>query len=111
MEGLSSQPPTEPGSSCDIYSSAPILYEDDVQSLEYEGAPEPIPSHAGFPLPPTILSSSKGKAAALGYYDYDDLDVEPDPQPSAPPFEADNPILPMPRHQVMHSLIRLPLQR
>jgi len=94
MEDLSSQPPTEPGSSCDIHGSAPVLYEDDVQPLEYEGAPEPVQSHVGFPPPPTILSSSKGKAAALGYYDYDDLDVEPDLQPSAPPFEVEDPIAP-----------------
>lgn len=93
MEVLSSQPPTEPGSSCDVYGSAPVLYEDDVESLEYEDGSELFPS-PGFPLPPTSLSSSKGKAAALEYYDYDDLNVEPDLQPSAPPFEADNPIVP-----------------
>ena len=93
MEVLSSQPPMEPGSS-DVCGSAPVLYEDDVRSLEYEDAPELGPSLVGFPLPPTALSSSKGKAAALEYYDYDDLNVEPDLQPSAPPFEAENPILP-----------------
>ena len=94
MEVMSSSPPTEPGSSCDVHGSAPVLYEDDVQSLEYGDAPELAPSSTGFPLPPTVLSSSKGKAAALEYYDYDDLNVEPDPQPSAPPFEADDPIMP-----------------
>ena len=83
----------ETGSS-DVYGSAPVLYEDDIQSLEYAGGPELVPSSTGFPLPPTVLSSSKGKAAALEYYDYDDLNVEPDLQPSAPPFEAENPILP-----------------
>ncbi|KAF9654112.1 hypothetical protein BDM02DRAFT_54614 [Thelephora ganbajun] len=93
MEVLSSQPPTEPGSS-DVCGSAPVLYEDDVQSLEYEDAPELAPSSVGFPLPPTVLSSSKGKAAALEYYDYDDLGVEPDLRPSAPPFEAETPFLP-----------------
>jgi len=93
MEVLSSQPPTEPGSSCDVHGSAPVLYEDDVESLEYEDPSEIVPS-PGFPLPPTSLSSSKGKAAALEYYDYDDLNVEPDLQPSAPPFEADDPIVP-----------------
>jgi len=41
-----------------------------------------------------MFSSSKGKAAALECYDYDDLDVEPDHQPSAPPFEAENPTVP-----------------
>jgi len=41
-----------------------------------------------------VLPSSKGKAAALEYYDYDDLSVEPDHQPSAPPFEAENPLVP-----------------
>ena len=93
MEALSSRPPTE--SECsDAHSSAPVLYEDDVQSLEYEGAPELGSSPVGFPRPPAAPSSSKGKAAALEYYDYDDLNVEPDPQPSAPPFEAENPILP-----------------
>jgi len=93
MEVLSSQPPTEPGSSCDVHGSAPVLYEDDVESLEYEGGSNPVTA-PGFPLPPTSLSSSKGKAAALEYYDYDDLSVEPDLQPSAPPFEAENPIVP-----------------
>lgn len=93
MEALSSQPPTEPESSY-AYSSAPVLYEDDVRSLEYEDAPELGPSPVGFPMPPIAPSSSKGKAAALEYYDYDDLTVEPDPQPSAPPFEADDPMLP-----------------
>jgi len=83
----------EPGSS-DVNGSAPVLYEDDVQSLEYENAPELVPSPVGFPLPPAAVSSSKGKAAALEYYDYDDLNVEPDLQPSAPPFEAEDPILP-----------------
>jgi len=83
----------EPGSS-DVNGSAPVLYEDDVQSLEYEGAPGLVPSPVGFPLPPTAFSSSKGKAAALEYYDYDDLNVEPDLQPSAPPFEAEDPTLP-----------------
>lgn len=94
MEVLSSRPPTEPGSSCDVHGSAPVLYEDDVQSLEYAEVPELAPSSVGFPLPPTALPSSKGKAAALEYYDYDDLDVDPDPQPSAPPFEAEDPIMP-----------------
>lgn len=100
MEVLSSQPPTEPGSS-DVHGSAPVLYEDDVRSLEYEDAPELDPSPAGFPLPPEMVSSSKGKAAALEYYDYDDFNVEPDPRPSAPPFEAENPILPSapPQHE------------
>ena len=93
MEVLGSQPPTGPGSS-EFYSSAPVLYEDDVQSLEYEDAPELGPSPVGFPPLPETLSSSKGKAAALEYYDYDDLNVEPDLQPSAPPFEAENPTLP-----------------
>jgi len=93
MEVLSSQPPTEPGSSCDVHGSAPDLYEDDVETLEYEDGSELVPSH-GFPLPPTSLPSSKGKAAALEYYDYDDLNVEPDLLPSAPPFEAKNPIVP-----------------
>ena len=94
MEVLSSHPPTEPESSCDVYGSAPVLYEDDVQSLEYEDYPELAPSAVGFPLPPTSFSSSKDTAAALEYYDYDDLDVEPDLQPSAPPFEAEDPIAP-----------------
>ena len=94
MEVLSSQPPTEPGSSCDAHGSAPVLYEDDLQSLEYEDAPELDPPPVGFPLPPTVLPSSKGKAAALECYDYDDLSVEPDLQPSAPPFEAENPTVP-----------------
>ena len=93
MEDMSSQPPTGPGSS-DVNGSAPILYEDDVRSLEHEDAPELVASSVGFPLPPMVVSSSKGKAAALEYYDYDDLGIEPDPQPSAPPFEAENPILP-----------------
>ena len=93
MEVLSSQPPTEPGSSY-VCGSAPVLYEDDVQPLEYKDAPELCPSPLGFPQPPAALSSSKGKAAALEYYDYDDLNVEPDLQPSAPPFEAQDPILP-----------------
>ena len=90
---LGSQPPTEPRSP-DICGSAPVLYEDDVGSLEYEDVPELDTSHVGFPLPPVALPPSKGKAAALEYYDYDDLDMEPDPQPSAPPFEAEDPILP-----------------
>jgi len=64
-----------------------------VGPLECEDASELFPS-PGFPLPPTLLSSSKGKAAALEYYDYDDLNVEPDLQPSAPPFEAENPTVP-----------------
>lgn len=93
MEDLGSRPPTEPGSS-DVNGSAPILYEDDVRSLEYGDAPELVPSSVGFPLPPTVVSSSKGKAAALDCYDYDVLGIEPDPQPSAPPFEAEDSILP-----------------
>ena len=94
MEVLGSQPPTEPGSSCDDHGSAPVLYEDDVQSLGNGSASELAPSSVGFPLPPTVVSSSKGKAAALEYYDYDDLNVEPDLRPSAPPFEAEDPIVP-----------------
>ena len=105
---LGSQPPTEPGSS-DVCSSAPILYEDDVGSLEYEDAPELGPSPVGFPLPPVSLPPSKGKAATLEYYDYDDLDMEPDPQPSAPPFEAEDPILPSaPPHDEPQSLPSAP---
>ena len=93
MEDLGSQPPTDPGSS-DVHVSAPILYEDDVQPSEHEDAPKFISPSAAFPLPPTVVSSSKGKAAALEFYDNDDLSIEPDPQPSAPPFEAENSILP-----------------
>ncbi|KAF9786775.1 hypothetical protein BJ322DRAFT_674773 [Thelephora terrestris] len=93
IEDMGSQPPPEPGSS-DVYGSAPILYEDDIQSLKYGDLPELEPSSVGFPLPPTLVSSSKGKAAALEYYDYDDLSVESYPQPSAPPFGADDVILP-----------------
>lgn len=93
MEVMGSQPPPEPGSS-DVHGSAPILYEDDVQSLKYGDPPELVPSCVGFPLPPTVVSSSKGKAAALEYYDYDDLSVEPDLQPSAPPFEVEDSTLP-----------------
>ena len=93
MEDLGSQPPAEPGSS-DVNGSAPILYEDDVQPVQYGDAPELVPPSVGFPLPPTIVSSSKGKAAALEYYDYDDLNIEPDLRPSAPPFEAENSVLP-----------------
>jgi len=93
MEDMGSQPPTEPGSS-DVHGSAPILFEDDVQPVKFGDAPEPTPSSVGFPLPPTVVSSSKGKAAAFEFYDNEDLSVEPDPQPSAPPFEAGDSILP-----------------
>ena len=93
MEDLGSKPPTEPESS-DVSGSAPILYEDDVRPLEHEDAPELVQSSPGFPLPPPVVSSNKGKAAALEYYDYDDLSIEPDPQPSAPPFETENSITP-----------------
>lgn len=93
MEIMGSRPPMESEPS-DVCGSAPILYEDDVRPIGHGDAPELVPSPVGFPLPPTVVSSSKGKAAALEYYDHDDFNVEPDPQPSAPPFEAGDSFLP-----------------
>ena len=91
MEVMGSQPPTEPFYD---HGSAPILFEDDVRPSDLGDTLELAPSSFGFPSPPSLVSSSKGKAAAFEYYDNEDLDVEPDPQPSAPPFEAECSVLP-----------------
>lgn len=87
---MGSEPPVEGGSHC-IHGSAPILYDND-----HEGAAQYAESHLQnsvepsnmFPAPPEPLSSSKGKMVALEGYDYNDLNVEPPSEPSAPPFDA-----------------------
>jgi hypothetical protein len=93
MVVMGSEPPVDDdssGGSHNIVVSAPVLYEDDEQSTpdDAETLPTDGATSSIFPAPPEPQPSSKGKMAAFELYHYDDLDVEPPPGPSAPPFEA-----------------------
>ena len=90
---MGSEPPVDDdpaGGSCDVPISAPVLFDDDDQSFSHdtELSPSDGARPSMFPAPPEPPPTSKGKMAALELYDYDDLNVEPPTEPSAPPFES-----------------------
>ncbi|KAG6868489.1 hypothetical protein C0993_002027 [Termitomyces sp. T159_Od127] len=108
MAELASAPPPDPTSSSDssatCHASVPIWDDDEVEdfdevshgneSAHRELSPSGLFSSSSsptnlFPPPP-----SKGKMAAPTFYDYpytlDDMLVEPEPGPSAPPFEEES---------------------
>jgi len=98
-----SAPPQEDSSSHQV--SAPAWYDERLEDFDYSENPGPPSSspaapdpsyHPLFPPLPTASSSEKGKMRE--YYDYeysfgssldhDILTAEPEPGPSAPPFES-----------------------
>ncbi|KAG6919038.1 hypothetical protein DXG01_009748 [Tephrocybe rancida] len=105
MADLASAPPLDAAdssqSTAEYHISAPLWQDEEFEDFRDEShqpakrnlsPPQPSsapasPAHL-FPSPP-----SKGKMAAPDFYDYpytfDDILVEPDPGPSAPPFEEE----------------------